>query len=61
MKKTILITLFFLIPFISLSQQEDYEKIKLKIIDKGPMAGTIFILKTKKKMIHSLQILKAKL
>lgn len=39
MKKTILITLFFLIPFISHSQQEDYEEIKIKIIDKGPMAG----------------------
>lgn len=39
MKKTILITLFFLIPFISHSQQEDYEEIKIKIIDKETMVG----------------------
>jgi hypothetical protein len=39
MKKDIFLILFFLIPFISHSQQEDYEEIKLKIIDKGPLAG----------------------
>ncbi|WP_291108951.1 hypothetical protein [Flavobacterium sp. UBA6195] len=40
MKKNILLILFFLIPLISHSQQEEYEEIKIKIsIDKGPLAG----------------------
>ena len=40
MKKNILLILFFLIPLISHSQQEEYEEIKIKIsIDKEPLAG----------------------
>lgn len=39
MKKDIYLIFFFLIPFISHSQQVEYEEIKLKIIDKGPIAG----------------------
>jgi hypothetical protein len=39
MKKNILLILFLLIPFISHSQHEEYEEIKIKIIDKGPLLG----------------------
>lgn len=40
MKKNILLIFFLLIPFISHSQHEEYEEIKIKIIiDKGPLLG----------------------